>query len=92
MESGASRISGSGTVICCSGSPNIAGTLRSFCRWWCSTTPAKSFPDIGVRIRGLEKGFGGGVRLKTSSGVLLRLELGHSREGNVLHFKLGPAF
>lgn len=41
---------------------------------------------------GLEKGFGGGVRLKSASGVLLRLELAHSREGNVFHFKLGPAF
>ncbi len=41
---------------------------------------------------GLEKGFGGGVRLRTANGILLRLELAHSREGNVLHFKLGPAF
>ncbi len=41
---------------------------------------------------GLEKGFGGGVRLKIARGVLLRVELAHSREGNILHLKLGPAF
>jgi len=41
---------------------------------------------------GLEKGVGGGIRIKSGRTVFLRAELGHSREGNRLHFKLGPSF
>jgi outer membrane protein assembly factor BamA len=41
---------------------------------------------------GLEKGYGAGIRLKTGNTVLLRFEYGRSREGNTIHFKLGPAF
>jgi outer membrane protein assembly factor BamA len=40
----------------------------------------------------LEKGYGGGIRLKTGNSVFLRLEYGRSREGNAVHLKLGPAF
>jgi outer membrane protein assembly factor BamA len=41
---------------------------------------------------GLEKGYGGGLRIKRSGTIFLRLELGHSREGNQVHFRLGPSF
>ena len=43
-------------------------------------------------LTGLEKGFGGGLRIKNGRTVFLRLELGHSREGNELHLRLGPSF
>jgi len=46
--------------------------------------------DFG--FTGLEKGFGGGLRIKKGGTVFLRLELGHSREGNEVHFRLGPSF
>jgi len=41
---------------------------------------------------GLEKGFGGGFRILRGDTVFLRLELGHSREGNMVHLRLGPSF
>jgi outer membrane protein assembly factor BamA len=46
--------------------------------------------DFG--LSGLEKGFGGGLRVRTGGRVFLRMELGRSREGNEFHFRLGPAF
>lgn len=53
----------------------------------------KVFSRLGdFDFTGLEKGFGGGVRIKSGRTVFLRVELAHSREGNKLHFRLGPSF
>ncbi len=43
-------------------------------------------------LTGLRKSFGGGVRIKTSRSVVLRLDAGRSDEGGKIYFTFGPAF
>jgi len=43
-------------------------------------------------LRRLEKGYGGGVRLKGGTTLFLRFDVGHSREGTQIHVSIGPAF
>jgi hypothetical protein len=53
----------------------------------------KVFPDWSAfTFRQLERGYGGGFRLKTTRFVLFRLDIGRSREGTRYHFKLGRSF
>lgn len=40
----------------------------------------------------LEKSFGGGLRLKTPKAVVMRFDVGRSREGTRFFFKFSPAF
>lgn len=40
----------------------------------------------------LEKSIGAGIRLKSSDGVVFRVDVGRSREGTRVYFKWGPAF
>ncbi len=40
----------------------------------------------------LEKSFGGGIRLKTPKGIIMRIDVGRSREGTRVFFKFSPAF
>ncbi len=53
----------------------------------------KVFFDLNdYNLKRLEKGYGGGVRLKGGTTLFLRLDVGHSREGTHFHFNIGPAF
>jgi len=53
----------------------------------------KAFHDLDdYNLRGLQKGYGAGLRLKGGTTLFLRLDVGHSREGTHLHFNVGPAF
>jgi outer membrane protein assembly factor BamA len=53
----------------------------------------KVFPDWSAfTFRQLERGYGGGFRLKTTRFVLFRLDIGRSREGTRYHVKLGRSF
>ena len=53
----------------------------------------KVFSDLGqYNFKRLEKGYGGGVRLKGGTTLFLRFDVAHSREGTQLHFNIGPAF
>jgi len=40
----------------------------------------------------LEKSIGGGIRFKTPGAMVLRIDMGRSREGNRYFFKFGPSF
>ncbi len=40
----------------------------------------------------LQKSWGGGIRLKTTRSVVMRFDIGRSREGTRFFFKFGPAF
>jgi outer membrane protein assembly factor BamA len=40
----------------------------------------------------LETSYGGGLRFKTPRAVILRMDVGHSREGTRFYFKFGPSF
>jgi len=40
----------------------------------------------------MEKSFGGGIRLKTPKAVVMRFDVGRSREGTRFFFKFSPAF
>jgi len=53
----------------------------------------KVFSDLDdYNFKRLEKGYGGGVRLKGGTTLFLRFDVAHSREGTQLHFNIGPAF
>ncbi|RPJ87314.1 MAG: hypothetical protein EHM18_01760 [Acidobacteria bacterium] len=44
------------------------------------------------RFEHMEKSFGGGLRLKTPKAVVMRFDVGRSREGTRFFFKFSPAF
>ncbi len=53
----------------------------------------KVFPRRSdFNLDGLQTSFGLGIRVKTRSSVVLRIDMAHSREGNRIYFKFGPAF
>ncbi|MFB3905286.1 MAG: BamA/TamA family outer membrane protein [Acidobacteriota bacterium] len=53
----------------------------------------KVFGDrSGFSFEHLQKSFGGGLRLKTPKAVVMRFDVGRSREGTRFFFKFGPAF
>lgn len=53
----------------------------------------KVFSDRSdFELKHLEKSIGAGIRLKSSDGVVFRVDVGRSREGTRVYFKWGPAF
>ncbi len=53
----------------------------------------KAFSDLDdYNLKRLQKGYGGGVRLKGGTTLFLRFDVGHSREGTRVHVNIGPAF
>ncbi|RPJ86948.1 MAG: hypothetical protein EHM18_03590 [Acidobacteria bacterium] len=53
----------------------------------------KVFRDLDdYNFKRLEKGYGGGVRLKGGNILFLRFDVAHSREGTHIHVSIGPAF
>ncbi|MFB3906581.1 MAG: BamA/TamA family outer membrane protein [Acidobacteriota bacterium] len=53
----------------------------------------KVFSDLDdYSFKRLEKGYGGGFRLKGGTILFLRFDVGHSQEGTQLHVDIGPAF
>ena len=53
----------------------------------------KVFPDSqNVSLRDMRRGYGAGLRFKSTKKVHVRLDVVHGIEGNRIHLKLGPAF
>jgi hypothetical protein len=53
----------------------------------------KAFSDRSdFDFTGLRRSYGYGIRFKTPDSVILRVDVGHSREGKRLYFKFGPSF
>jgi hypothetical protein len=53
----------------------------------------KVFPvDQGWNLRNLESSYGGGIRFKTSRQVVVRLDIGLSKEGTQVSFSFTPVF